>query len=295
MSIYQAQIEQSAEIVRKAVEQYQPYAVIAMFSGGNDSLTALRVAQAAGIKIDALAHIHTGTGVIETTQFVRSFAEREGLRYLEWSAGSKWEDRARERGFPGVGTDAHGIIYRILKATGIRALTSQHIRQGRRNRRILLLNGVRKDESTNRKRQYSGSYYDADPGAPSNIWVNHIWEWTKADCRGYIRETLTKPNPVTELVHRSAECMCGTMQSDEDRRLVSFFFPGWGKWLNRLEREVFTLHGWGWGVPMPEWVKQRKNGQLGMGDDFFMPMCRQCELAQPVENPPTNRRIGRVG
>lgn len=280
MANYHRLLGDSAEIVFKAIEDYKPYAIVAMFSGGTDSLAALKAAQWAGINIDALVHINTRTGIQETTDFVRTFAARQGLRYLEGDAGSAYQDYVRRKGFIGKGTSAHAIAYHILKATPIRQLISRNFRQGKRGRNVLLLNGVRQEESDNRKRQYSGAYYDIDSGAKSNIWVNLIWDWSKVDCFELIKDYALPRNPVAKALHRSGECMCGTMQDDTDRVMAAGFYPLWGMKMHYLEQEVMSAHPWGWGENQPTWIDKIKKGQMGMGDDYFMPMCRTCQLPE---------------
>lgn len=275
-------IEQSAEIIAKAEEQFSPYAKVLMISGGNDSLTALSVCEQANVKLDALMHIHTGTGIQETTDFVRQLAEGRGYRYIEASAGTTFDEYVDRKGFHGKGTQAHALAYQLVKATNIRKAVSANIRQGKRNRPVFLLNGVRRDESDNRKRNYSGSYYDVDPGATSNIWINHIWHWDKPSCLEHLKAYEMPRNPVVGCLHRSAECMCGTMQSEEDRRMAAFFYPEWGKWLKRLDDHARRKHGWGWGENRPEWIGAMKAGQLGFSEDYFMPMCRECQSAQAI-------------
>lgn len=265
-------LEQSKEIVLKAIEQYKPYAILVAFSGGSDSLTAYTVAKEIGVPLDGLVFVNTRTGIQETTMYVREFAEREGIRYLEGDAGPDYEHYVRRKGFWGKGVQAHSLAYQLLKATNLRKAISREIRQRKRNRRVLLINGVREEESANRKRNYAGGYYNADPGAKSNIWVNLLWHYTKKDCLSFLGDKGIELNPVVPLLHRSGECMCGTMQSEEDRRMASFFFPAWGRWLDSLEQEVKVEHPWGWGENMPKGFKQKKCVSSDMH------MCVGCQL-----------------
>ena len=49
-------------------------------------------------------------------------------------------------------------------------------------------------------------------------------------------------NPVAIELCRSGECMCGTMQTQAERREASAIYPEWGSWLSELEREVIARH-----------------------------------------------------
>lgn len=68
------QLKQSREIYNKAVTDYPPFAVVAMVSGGDDSLAMLAAALALNIKLDAIVHINTRTGVKETFDHVEKVA-----------------------------------------------------------------------------------------------------------------------------------------------------------------------------------------------------------------------------
>src|SRR5690349_7380392 len=72
-------VERSRRVLREAVETFKPNFIISMVSGGNDSACAHHVAMEAGIKIDAIIHIITGTGIPETTEFVRSYYGKMGI------------------------------------------------------------------------------------------------------------------------------------------------------------------------------------------------------------------------
>lgn len=261
-------LSHSQEIINRAVADYHPYAVVMMFSGGDDSLTAYHVARALGVPLTHFLHGITGTGIPDTTQFARQVGEQSGLCYIEADAGKAFELYVWRKGFFGIGHQAHALAYHILKHQRFRSALSRAIRQGIRGRNILMVNGIRWQESRNRER-LDGQPIKVDG---SNVWVNIINDWSQVDCINFLDDK--ERNPVTALLHRSGECMCGTMQSLEQRNEAAFWFPAWGKWLNELEQAVKARHGWGWGEPIPSWFKQAKAGQLFF--DGFMPMCQNC-------------------
>lgn len=262
--------QRSREIVEQAIADYQPYAIVMMFSGGNDSLTAYHVARALDVPLTHFLHGVTGTGIPETTQFARQVGEQSGLCYIEANAGKMYEKAVWKRGFYGHGVHAHTLAYHLLKKNEFERALSRHIRQGRRGRNVLLVNGLRWQESASRGRMQQRAIR-ADG---SNIWVNIINDWTRLDCTQFLADH--QRNPVTDLLHRSGECMCGTMQGQEQRKEAAFWFPHWGRWLDELERAVRAKWGWGWGEPIPPWFSQAKAGQLFM--DGFMPMCQNCQF-----------------
>lgn len=258
-------IASSSEIVKKAIEEFSPTHIVSMVSGGKDSAASDQVARELGLKIDFVIHGNTGCGIHETTEHVRNVYGRLG-EYVEADAGTAYEDYILRKGFFGKGIDAHGFAYRVLKATPFRKAVSREIRHGKRGVRVLLLNGARKDESENRKKNLK--LYRADPAAPGNIWVNIIHDWSEEDRDEYLKRCQTPINPVAVQLCRSGECMCGTMQTEQERMEAAALYPKWGKWLADLEKEAVRLHGFGWGQVAP------KSGKIT--PDQFMPMCKDC-------------------
>jgi 3'-phosphoadenosine 5'-phosphosulfate sulfotransferase (PAPS reductase)/FAD synthetase len=273
---WQEKIEGSRQIVRKALIQthHSHYATIVMLSGGDDSLTALNVARYIGfLKIDAILHVRTGTGIPETSEFVRKLGESSHERYFEFDAGTAYEDYVMRKGFFGRGMNAHAYAYHLLKADGFRKIISREFRQGKRGRDILLINGARQDESENRMFTMREPIQREQKGS-RNWWVNIINDWTKAECRAFLNEQGIDRSPVTKNLCRSGECMCGTMQSQQERAEAAFFYPQWGQWLNDLEARVIKRHPWGWGENIPQWFTLEQAGQMRLFD--FQPMCQSC-------------------
>lgn len=262
-------VQSSADILRQAIDQFAPSHIVSMVSGGMDSAAADDVARELGAKINFVMHGNTRTGIPLTTEFVR---DRYGSLgdYVEADAGDAYENYVLRKGFFGKGIAAHGFSYRVLKATPFRKAISKHIRQGKREVRVLLLNGARKDESENRKSHLE--VFRRDPASPGNIWVNLIHDWSQEDRDAYLRSRCTPVNPVAIQLCRSGECMCGTMQTAQERGEAAAIYPEWGSWLASLETEIRRLHGFGWGEPFPKPVDTR---QLGLSFDF-QPMCKDC-------------------
>lgn len=269
MSGLQPLIESSARILREAIEQFAPTHIVSMVSGGYDSATSDAVARELGATIDFVMHGYTRTGIQETTDHVRATYGALG-EYVEADAGDAYEAYVMRKGFFGVGRTAHGYAYRILKATPFRKAISRSIRQGKRDVRVLLLNGARKDESENRQKHLE--VFRRDPGSPGNIWVNLIHDWDQQSRDDYLRCRETPINPVAVQLCRSGECMCGTMQSKQERGEAAAIYPEWGARLDALEAEARKRHGFGWGEPFPKPIDDR---QFGLFSDF-QPMCKDC-------------------
>lgn len=277
-------IGNSKEIVDKAISDFKPKAIVMMFSGGDDSLTAYHVAKELGIKLDYVIHGHTGTGIEETFDFVKKEAERNGDHLLIADAKQSYTEYVLRKGFFGKGIDAHTYAYHILKITHFRKIVSKYLRQRQKKFPILFINGARRKESENRKKTMVDPYR-RDPAAQQNIWVNIINEWEKHDCISYLEGNGVARNPVSKNLCRSGECMCGTMQTQGDRIEANFFYPKWGKWLDNLEAEVLKRFPWRWGENINKRHHQEMNGQLNLFNDF-QPMCTGCKIMATKDNEP---------
>lgn len=272
-------LARSQEIIQRAIADHPPYAVVLMFSGGDDSLTAYHVTKALNVPLTHMMHGVTHTGIKETTEFVRRFGAESGLRYFEADAGEAYEKYVLRKGFFGIGNIAHEFAYHKLKHGPFKAAISREIRHKKRNRNVLLVNGARWQESQNRKRMKDNPI-TVDSSVQSTIWVNVINDWSKVDCLDFIEGE--PRNPVTDLLHRSAECLCGSMQFPytETRKEASFWFPEWGRWIDDLEQRACSRgFCWGWGEDLPDKVKaEKKRGKLQHPDQPELPMCQGCQF-----------------
>lgn len=239
-------LKESLEIYDRAMIDYKPYAVVLMLSGGDDSLLCERIVNELGISIDYIIHGVTGTGIFETQQFVREIAKNSGFKYAEANAGDAYEKYVMRKGFFGKGNDAHAKAYHILKAQPFRTAISHNIRKGVKGRYILLLNGVRVDESENRADKLGDNPYNIDPAAPKNIWTNLVHYWTTKERDEYLSANNIKRNPVSILLNRSGECLCGSMQTMATGLQAAKFFPTWGKWWLDIRKRVIARFPWDW-------------------------------------------------
>ena len=70
-------VARSLDILERVEARFKPDRVIALFSGGHDSLCATHLASRFR-RFDGVAHINTGIGVEETREFVRTTCARYG-------------------------------------------------------------------------------------------------------------------------------------------------------------------------------------------------------------------------
>lgn len=259
-------MDKSLQLMKDVVDQFNPTHIVSMVSGGYDSAASHAVALELGLKVDLVIHGNTRCGIKQTTDWVRGQHSNSKYGYAEADAGTAYEDYVLRKGFFGKGINAHGFAYRVLKATPFRKVISSEIRKGRRNHRVMLLNGARQDESENRKRHLKP--FRPDPAAPNNLWVNTIHDWSASDRDEFLFNRNIELNPVATALCRSGECMCGTMQSKAERIEAAAIYPDWGSWLDGLEAEARELHGFGWGDNAPKPTTQTSFD--------FQPMCSDC-------------------
>lgn len=288
-------IRESLEIYNEAMATYKPYAVVLMLSGGDDSLLCERVCNELNIPIDYIIHGVTGTGIYEARKFVHEVAANSGFKFAEADAGDAYYKYVMRKGFFGSGDDAHTKSYHVLKAQPFRTAISKNIRHGKWDRNILLLNGVRVDESENRADKLGDNYFNIDPAAKSNIWTNIVHWWTTKERDEYLSGNSIKRNPVSIALGRSGEYMCGTMQTMAIGLQAAECFPEWGEWWRDVRKEVVQRFPWDWSKNISKYEKQERAGQKNIGfnentlvfDSPFMPMCVGCraKVNKPIPNP----------
>lgn len=266
-------ILQSKDIVMEAILRYNPYAIVLMLSGGDDSITALHTALMLGIRIDAIIHGVTGTGLKAVRKYCQETAEKHKIKFIAADAGKAYEEYVDRKGFFGVGDTAHTYSYHILKTNPFDRAISKYLRRGVANRTILLLNGVRIEESGKRAKIYQDK---TSKWQGNNLWTNIIHYWEKDDCMQLIEGASIKRNPVAIVLNRSGECNCGTMQNEASRLACSQFDPEWGEWMKRIRKHAIQKHGWDI-TQNPSKQRMAEIKAASTDIDEFMPMCVGCK------------------
>lgn len=284
---------ESAKQVMESSDALNPFMRVLMFSGGKDSQATFEVCKILGVKLDAIVHVNTGCGLPETTEYVRQWSETTGIPYVEADSGDQYEQRVRRKGFYGVGTgmqSAHSFAFRELKRTAYRRAIAD-LRERQRGRKVLMINGARAAESSNRDENMRGKYIKCDqvragglPASP-NWWVTPLLDWSDEDRTTFLREQKCPINPVSKALCRSAECLCGSVQGLQARVEASAYNPEWGRWLDGLDEYAKQKFGFGWGesMPVPVGAEERKlhkhleaKGQMKLEFTDDSPMCSSC-------------------
>jgi hypothetical protein len=285
-------IVQGRKITDEAVATYKPDAIIAAFSGGNDSIVSTHFAvEQYGATV---VHCDTGIGIRKTRSHVDNTATRYGwdLRVSHASPSGKpgpldpsslpvgrwtdaetaYEEFVLNHGFPGPAQ--HGRMYQRLKERPLLRV-ARELRSGRA-KKVLVISGIRHDESSVR-----AGYKRAIQAPPKTflVWTNPFYYHTAMDFESYRDEFGLPRNPVKARVGISGECLCGAYASEGEKELVRSVEPETAGYLDRLEDRV-RANGfpWGWGEQPPKAYLDSKRGQMFMFPTLvgFEPMCVGC-------------------
>lgn len=213
-------LSSSKEILKKSMQLYKPYKTVAAFSGGDDSLTMMEVLKHLGHRVDYAMFADTGTCIPATLEFVKHYCEENGIRLLIAKPKKTLEEMVLKNGFLGLGNAAHNLAFGELKGKPMRDIISKEIRQGQRNRNVVIFSGVRRNESRQRQtsRKYESPFWQEKQGKRKdgtqvyspNIWSCLIHSWSKEDTLEFLEMVKQKRNPVSVKLGRSGDCHCGT-------------------------------------------------------------------------------------
>jgi len=215
-------------------------------------------------------HINTGIGIPQTRQFVRDTCKEHGWQLREIRAkedcGQDFRQIVLENGFPGP--PVHNRMYARLKERAVRLLVREtkvghHLRDT-----VLLISGVRSQESQRRM-----GYVEKIKKEAARIWVAVIHDWSKVDCNRYMASQNLKRNKVVDLIHKSGECLCGAFAKPGELEELALWFPDVAKEIRELEKEVKAKgFPWGWeGRPARCKTKKDSKKQLNLT------LCHSCD------------------
>jgi len=276
-------------LLDEAIARHNPSHIFSCLSGGHDSLTVTHfAAQYLKDRLDAVVHINTGIGIEETREFVRDTCNNFGWRLLEYKATENtkadgtpdpmiYRDLVLKHGFPGP--YGHGLMYARLKERQLKRLIRDHKQKGRK---ILLVSGIRQEESSRRMRlkepiSEQGSFY----------WVNPFFFQDELFVDRYMKEHALPRNPVKDTFCMSGECLCGAFAHKGELEELEFHYPETARVIRDLEKEVRAAgFPWGWEEQVPNWWSARqsakKAGQVDAfeqeTEDEIRMMCTTCEI-----------------
>jgi 3'-phosphoadenosine 5'-phosphosulfate sulfotransferase (PAPS reductase)/FAD synthetase len=274
------------ETISEACDIHGCKKVFALFSGGDDSLAALRVAVEHN-NFRAAVLLTTGIGVEASRRFAIDTCQKMRVPLIEYKAAENingkgqpdpqiYEQMVLEYGFPGPTKFGHGKMYNRLKERGLRRLFREHTSPGDR---VILASGCRSQESV---RRMGTTKRISKEGR--RVWVNHIHDWTKTDTLKFREQCGLERNPVAALICKSGECLCGGYGNEgelEELCMHDLTRPLGHRLLDIQRRVIQAGFPWLWHEGPPKWWLAQKQGQRFL---FEMnkyaapgPMCQGCE------------------
>jgi len=247
-----ALLTESNSILDAAIEMFinqddkKLVGIVGLFSGGNDSTTLCHVMLP---RITHLAHANTTIGIEQTRQFVRDTAESWSKPLLEFSPpreSDHYRSLVLAHGFPGPGH--HYKMYQRLKERSLIQVKKELLNGKTRSSRVVYLAGRRRTESSRR------SSIPASEREGNVIWVSPMVNWTKLDLNTYRLMAGDVPvNEVTNLIHMSGECLCGSFAHKGELAEIAQWFPDVAEQIRELEAELCHRSDipderktWGW-------------------------------------------------
>jgi 3'-phosphoadenosine 5'-phosphosulfate sulfotransferase (PAPS reductase)/FAD synthetase len=233
-----------------------------LYSGGNDSTVLAHLMKE---RVDYAVHCNTTIGIEDTRQFVRDTCQAWGLELLERTAPQSYRELVLERGFPGPGM--HFKMYQRLKERVLDQVRRELVGNSR-SERVLFIAGRRRAES---KRRKDIPLHEVDGSA---IWASPLAMWTKLDMNTYrLMQGDVPINSVSEKLHMSGECLCGSFAKIDELDEIRFWFPAMAEEIDQLERDVTAA---GHKAPFNKWG----HGQ-GKPTEQTGALCTSCSIDQP--------------
>lgn len=222
-------------------------ATAVLFSGGNDSTVLAHLFRDVA---DYAVHANTTIGIEQTRDFVRNTCEEWGLALIERKPpreSDHYRALVLDQGFPGPGH--HYKMFQRLKERVIEAVQRELVSNPYRER-VVFLAGRRRDESARR------ANVPEMERRGSRVYVSPLVNWTKLDLTTYRLMSGDVPvNVVSDLIHMSGECLCGSFATKGEREEVGYWFPEVFEEIAELEaliadRGDIPEHRktWGWGA-----------------------------------------------
>lgn len=249
-------------ILAEAIEKYDPAFVFALFSGGHDSLCSTTIASEHP-RFSGCVYVNTGTGIPQTTDFVRETCARNGWPLKEYSPpkGSTYRELVLKHGFPGPGS--HSFMYINLKERALRQLKREHRPTPRA--KLMFVTGVRQQESARRMGHVEEVRVEG-----REVWVAPLTYWGPIEKHAFIESRGLPRNQVVEVLCMSGECLCGAFARPGEIKQIEQFYPATAAAIHALERDVAAQGKPAvWGTRPPGSKRREEKRQLAL--------CYSCE------------------
>lgn len=247
-------------IIEQAIAKYNPVRIFAMFSSGNDSIVSTDIAMKNGAHEAVL--VNTGIGIPQSREHWFSVCcKQQWTCRMLFPPDRTYREFVLNYGFPGPA--AHRYAYSWLKERAIRKLVRDTKREA--SDRVMLITGVRRSESLRRM-----GYVEPIVRQGATVWVAPCYDMDTKERDAYMEANGLPRSPVTDLLHISGECMCGSFAGKYERKELELWYPEFVKdVIEPLEKEAKEA-----GVHSEWGVRPRKDT---LTEELpFMPMCASC-------------------
>ena len=267
-------IGQALDILNRAYDFWQPNWIFFLYSGGDDSVCATDIGVAwARDKM----HPHAKVISIDThvsadgwRDYVTRVARRWYYLHEIWDNSNPdfYTENCRAYGFPYTKEMHWTIMYRNLKERAIDAVRAAH--KADRRDRCMLVSGIRRDESDQRKNEPEWK----EDGA--GLWVSPLVDWTEQDTYEYRLIRGFEPNPFYETIGGSGDCECNWGQFT-DIETLERYSPNLAARIRPVHEECLVKFGYGYGERGSEALRAEMAGQLVLpGVEPIMNLCAGC-------------------
>lgn len=266
----------SGRILKAALVEHRPNAVIVLYSGGYDSMITAHVTQRwlaswPHTLLTRIVSIDTGISADGWRKFVGETASAWGQHEIWDNPNPNWffED-AEQHGTPYT-RPAHTIQFRNNKQRAIEQVL-KHYKDSWRGR-VMFVTGIRRAESRERA---NAPEYDRRKTA---VWANPLVHWSEERCSEYRLKYELPINPFYDTVGGNGDCQCNWGGFTTLDALLKYS-PILGARIKVLDKRVRAIHGWGWGERPAKYVLQQRAGQLSFLDkdaNAVPNLCAGCE------------------
>ena len=277
------QERKAVEIIKAAIDQYKPSAIIATFSGGHDSMVSTHLVNNYDFDLPVYTcSVDTGLAVDGWREWVADVSKAQEWTQIFYKGRFDQFRRWVENNGCPRGPVGHNRSYARLKDRAF----SQMLQDYKRSYidKVLFISGIFQAESKARQKLENPINR---PGNKSNgIWVNPCFYWQKADFITYRAIHNLPANPFYETVGGSGDCQCNWGNFITLRKLQKYspmLAAGNVAEIDRLSRE---LHGYGWdGKPAGQtemFVEFEDDGELS--SPFLCKNCSRSKVPKPAQS-----------
>lgn len=245
-------------ILDNAIDQWQPVALVSLFSGGYDSMITTHILHRLdthGLPVQVWA-IDTNLAADGWHEYVNSVASRFGwnLQIYDNKKGfNQFVTLIKFYGCPRT-RKMHTYVFQKLKERGFDAILKMN--KTKRSDKVLFVSGMRRAESEYRK--------DADEvqriGKSNKIFAAPIVHWENEECDWYRVEYGLPDNPFYSTVKGSGDCQCNWGNFITYRMLEKHSPELAVGNVAKIDEISRKLHGYGWDGQI--------EGQAEMFEDF---------------------------